>query len=81
MGLPQALEIGEDFIAGDPVSLILGGNISHGRGLPGQLRRAAARTDWGTVFACHVNDTECSGIVHFDDGHALAMILKQDEYG
>jgi len=44
-GLSQALLIGQEFTAGEPLSSILGDKPFHGRGLPGQLRRVAARTE------------------------------------
>ena len=67
-GLAQAFLIGEDFVAGESVALVLGDNIFYGHGLRRQLRSAAANTDVATVFAYHVNDPERYGVVHFDDG-------------
>ena len=76
-GLAQAFIIGEEFINGDSVSLILGDNIFYGHGMRGQLKSAAARTDAATVFAYHVNDPERYGVVHFDeDGQALGIEEK-----
>ena len=67
-GLAQAFIIGEDFIDGDSIALILGDNIFYGHGLAQQLKSAAAKTNVATVFAYHVKDPERYGVVHFDEG-------------
>ena len=53
-GLAQAFLLGEDFIGGDPVCLILGDNIFHGAGFTSKLKRATQRTAGASVFAYYV---------------------------
>ena len=76
-GLAQAFIIGENFIDGQSVSLILGDNIFYGHGLGTQLQAAAQQSSSATVFAYHVKDPERYGVVHFDgDGKALGIDEK-----
>jgi len=76
-GLAQAFVIGEDFIGGDPSTLILGDNIFYGHNLYDILVSASARQDGATVFAYHVNDPERYGIVEFDSsGRAVGLEEK-----
>ena len=76
-GLAQAFLIGRDFVAGEPVALVLGDNIFHGMGLTGILRRAGALKEGGLVFGYLVKDPERYGVVDFDaSGKVLGIEEK-----
>lgn len=75
-GIPQAFLIGERFIGGSPVCLILGDNVFYGQGLSGMLQRAAARTSGATVFGYYVRDPQRYGVIRFD-GNGRAMDIEE----
>jgi glucose-1-phosphate thymidylyltransferase len=76
-GLAQAFLLGEDFVGGDPVSLVLGDNIFYGDGFSKSLSSAAARDTGATVFAYYVNDPERYGVVEFDAGGIARDIAEK----
>ncbi len=75
-GIAQAFLIGAEFIAGDPVCLILGDNIFYGNELVEALERSAALTSGARLFAYHVHDPERYGVVEFD-GQGRAISLEE----
>ena len=76
-GLADAFILGEDFIDGDRVCLILGDNLFYGAQMPELLAAAAARKEGATVFAQRVLDPHRFGIVDLDeDGKALHLEEK-----
>ena len=76
-GLAEAFLIGRDFLAGQPVCLILGDNIFYGHGLATSLRQAASLTQGATVFAYRVSDPERYGVVEFNaQGQAVSIEEK-----
>ena len=79
-GLAQAFLIGEEFIAGDSVCLVLGDNIFHGAGLTEKLVGAVDRAEnenRATIFGYRVDDPERYGVAEFDaEGHCLSIEEK-----
>ena len=76
-GLPQAFILGREWIAGEPVALILGDNIFYGNGLVAMCQRAAARTCGATVFGYHVLDPERYGVIGFDEAGRVASLEEK----
>jgi len=74
-GIAQAFLVGEEFIAGDPVCLILGDNIFYGKM---ELDRLIANFDGGAkIFGYYVQDPERYGVVEFDpQGKVLSIEEK-----
>lgn len=65
-GLAQAFLVGERFLNGDPVCLVLGDNLFYGHDLGASLLAASRRTDGATIFGYHTQEPEQYGVVEFD---------------
>ncbi len=77
-GLAQAFVIGEEFIGGEKVALILGDNIFYGVGM-GNLLKENADSVGGVVYAYHVSDPERYGVVEFDKDMKAISIEEKPE--
>ena len=78
-GLADAFIVGEDFIAGERVCLILGDNIFFGQGLPEQLHQAAMLETGALVFAYPVHDPERYGVIEFDEGDKAISLEEKPQ--
>lgn len=76
-GLAQAFIIGEEFIGGDSVCLVLGDNIFYGQSFSKTLKAAASRQSGATVFGYQVKDPERFGVVEFDPGMRAISIEEK----
>lgn len=77
-GLAQAFVIGEKFIGGDNVALILGDNIFYGSGMSALLQ-SITKPEGGVVFAYHVSDPERYGVVEFDENLKAVSIEEKPQ--
>jgi len=76
-GLAEAFILGEDFIGGDSVCLVLGDNIFYGNGFTEILSKARSKENKATIFGQYVHDPERFGVVEFDDnGKVLSLEEK-----
>ena len=77
-GIAEAFIIGEEFINGDPVALILGDNIYYGEGLGCMLRQAARLENTSAnLFAYYVKQPADYGVVEFDQKGAVVSIEEK----
>lgn len=78
-GLAQAFILGEEFIDGDDVCLVLGDNIFYGNGFIKLLRKASENKGRATIFGQYVRDPERYGVIEFDkEGHVLSLEEKPE---
>ncbi len=79
-GLAEAFILGEEFIGGDDVCMILGDNIFYGHDFVGLLKEAVGSIEkdgGGLVFGYRVKDPERYGVVEFDaEGKAISLEEK-----
>ena len=75
-GLAEAFIIGEEFIANQRVSLILGDNIFHGVGLGRQLAQLDSG-DGARIFAYKVSDPWRYGVVEFSESGKVLSIEEK----
>ncbi|ORC34625.1 glucose-1-phosphate thymidylyltransferase [Marispirochaeta aestuarii] len=79
-GLADAFIVGQDFIGGDRVAMILGDNMFYGQGFSAMLKKAAEREEGATIFGYPVKDPRAYGVVEFDtEGNVLSIEEKPEQ--
>ncbi|MCF2141364.1 MAG: glucose-1-phosphate thymidylyltransferase RfbA [Candidatus Lokiarchaeota archaeon] len=76
-GLADAFIVGEEFIAGDKVALILGDNVFYGRGFSHILAKARNLEKGATIFGYYVNNPEEFGVVEFDENFNVVSLEEK----
>lgn len=79
-GIAHALLLGAEFVGNEPVALVLGDNIFHGRGLDAGLH-SHTNPDGGRVFAYPVANPSAYGVIEFDsaDGRVISIEEKPEK--
>ena len=75
-GLAQAFIIGDKFINGDSVCLVLGDNIFWGHGFTEIISRVVNRSIGATIFGYQVNDPQRFGVVECKRGRRCRDIRR-----
>ena len=76
-GLAEAFVIGAEFIADDPVALVLGDNIFYGPGFSSRLRQCVAGLDGCVLFGYPVKDPQRYGVGEVDGTGKLVSIEEK----
>tara|TARA_Y100000748_G_scaffold286697_1_gene270236 strand:- start:1234 stop:2115 length:882 start_codon:yes stop_codon:yes gene_type:complete len=76
-GIAEALILGEEFIAGDNVALILGDNFYYGPQFKKYLKTAMKKENGATIFAYNVKDPERYGVVNFNTDGSVKSIQEK----
>jgi glucose-1-phosphate thymidylyltransferase len=76
-GLAQAFLIGEEFLGGDDVCLILGDNLFFGDGMAEQMREATRQKSGATIFCYYVKHPEEYGVVSFGENGRPTDIIEK----
>lgn len=76
-GLAQALLLGEEFLDGAPVCLVLGDNLFYGANFDKRIQSAHFRDAGATIFGCRVTNPSDYGVVEFSpNGKAISLEEK-----
>ena len=81
-GLAEAFIIGEKFIAGNNVALILGDNVFYGQSFSDTLKSAVKRVEsegGANIFGYFVKDPSAYGVVEFDESGKVLGIEEKPE--
>ena len=78
-GLAEAFIIGEEFIGGDNVALILGDNVFHGHRFTEILERATKLEEGAVIFGYYTNNPKAFGVVEFDKEWNVISVEEKPE--
>ncbi len=76
-GLADAFLVGEKFLDGAPVALVLGDNVFYGSGMPEMFVEERKRNSGATIFPYRVRNPGDYGVAEFDAaGNVLSIVEK-----
>lgn len=78
-GIAQALQIGEDFLAGDSVCLLLGDNVFYGQPLAAKVGEAASHLDGAHIFGYPVDKPQAFAVAELEESGAVISLEEKPE--
>lgn len=78
-GIAEALILGEEFIDGDQVALILGDNLFYGMGLGESLKEKSEKVIGAKIFCQSVSDAGRYGVVEIGPGGQVISLEEKPE--
>jgi glucose-1-phosphate thymidylyltransferase len=79
-GLADAFLVGEEFIAGEPVSLILGDNLIHVAHITQLMRDCMTGDNGAWLVGAHVSDPERFGVIEVDEENRVLSIEEKPKF-
>jgi glucose-1-phosphate thymidylyltransferase len=79
-GIAEAFLIGESFIGGEPVALILGDNIFYGHDIASVIKPCTQLSHGAIVFGYEVKDPERYGVLALDENHKILSIVEKPKH-
>lgn len=79
-GLPEAFILAEDFIANEPVAMILGDNLFYGQGFSSLVLETAKNITKAHIFLYTVKDPSRYGVAKFKNDKLEDVIEKPKEF-
>jgi len=79
-GLADAFLVGEEFIDGSKVALILGDNLFYGQGFSPILQESASLKGGAVIFGYYVQNPKEFGIVEFDEKGAIISLEEKPDH-
>lgn len=76
-GIAEAFIIGESFIDGDSVALVLGDNIFYGSDFSSTLSRVISNNQGATIFGYFVKNPTAFGVVEFDENKKVISLEEK----
>ncbi len=79
-GIADAFILGESFIDGDPVCLVLCDNFFYGEGLDEAIEKGWKNAGTGaTIFCQHVSNPSCYGVVSFNNSDKVIGLTEKPQ--
>ncbi len=78
-GIADCVTKAKDFIADNPVAVVLGDNIFYGAGLIERLSAAMQDTQGAYIVAKYVKDPERFGVIEFDKSGKVISLVEKPE--